>query len=143
VELPEEPQLLPIGKAAVLKEDGQVALVALGNMNALAAQVQALLAEKGVECAHINARFIKPLDADCLKKFAQQCKLVVTLEDHTVVGGFGSAVTEFLSQENIATPVLRIGWGDSFVEHGTLELLREKHGLTPQAVAEKILTRLK
>ena len=143
VELPEEPQLLPIGKAEVLKEDGQVALVALGNMNAVAAQVQALLAEKGVECAHINARFIKPLDADCLKKFAQQCKLVVTLEDHTVVGGFGSAVTEFLSQENIATPVLRIGWGDSFVEHGTLELLREKHGLTPQAVAEKILTRLK
>ena len=142
VTMPEQPTPLPIGKAEVLKEQGDVALVALGNMNSVAAQVSKLLAEQGVECAHINARFIKPLDSECLLRFASQCRLIVTLEDHTVVGGFGSSVQELLADSCCATPVLRIGWGDVFVEHGSLQQLRSKHGLTPEAIAAKISNRL-
>ncbi len=138
VPMPEKPQPLPVGKAEVIAEQGSVALVALGNMNRMAGQVRELLAEQGIECAHINARFIKPLDSECLSRFAGQCKLLVTLEDHTVTGGFGSAVQELLSDLRSATPVLRIGWGDVFVEHGSLAQLRAKHGLTPAAIAEKI-----
>lgn len=143
VALPEKPQPLPIGKAEVLEADGEVALVALGNMNSVAAQVRSLLAGQGIACAHINARFIKPLDAECLQKFAGQCRLLVTLEDHSIAGGFGSAVQECLAEAELSTPVLRIGWGDTFVEHGSLQQLRAKHGLTPQAIADKILTRFR
>ncbi len=143
VPMPEQPTPLPIGKAEVLQEQGTVALVALGNMNSVAAQVRELLAEQGIECAHINARFIKPLDSECLLRFADQCRLIVTLEDHTVIGGFGSAVQELLADACCATPVLRIGWGDVFVEHGSLQQLRSKHGLTPEAIAAKISNRLK
>ena len=142
VALPETPQPLPIGKAEVLLDGAEVALVALGNMNAVAAQVRENLLAAGVDCAHINARFIKPLDEACLCSYAEKCKLVVTLEDHTVIGGFGSAVQELLMRESISTLVLPIGWPDAFVEHGTLELLRDKHGLTPEAITSRILQKL-
>ncbi|MBQ9095281.1 MAG: 1-deoxy-D-xylulose-5-phosphate synthase [Akkermansia sp.] len=142
VALPETPEPLPIGKAAVVADGAEVVLFALGNMNAVAAQVREKLQASGIDCAHINARFIKPLDEDCLRTYAAKCKLVVTLEDHTVVGGFGSAVQEFLMRDGSATPVLPIGWPDTFVEHGTLELLRAKHGLTPENIASRILQKL-
>ena len=142
VALPETPQPLPIGKAEVLADGAEVALVALGNMNAVAAQVRENLLAAGVDCAHINARFIKPLDETCLCNYAQKCKLIVTLEDHTVIGGFGSAVQEILMRESVAVQVLPIGWPDAFVEHGTLELLRAKHGLTPEAITAQILQKL-
>lgn len=142
VALPETPQPLPIGKAEVLADGAEVALVALGNMNAVAAQVRENLLAAGVDCAHINARFIKPLDETCLCNYAQKCKLIVTLEDHTVIGGFGSAVQEMLMRESVAVQVLPIGWPDAFVEHGTLELLRAKHGLTPEAITAQILQKL-
>lgn len=142
VELPEEPTPLPIGKAELIEDGATVALVALGNMNAVAAQVRQRLLAAGIDCAHINARFIKPLDEDCLARYAAQCKLIVTLEDHTVVGGFGSAVQEFLMQKGNLTPVFNVGWPDVFVEHGTLELLRAKHGLTPETITTSILQKL-
>lgn len=142
VALPETPEPLPIGKAAVVADGAEVVLFALGNMNAVAAQVREKLQASGIDCAHINARFIKPLDEDCLRTYAAKCKLVVTLEDHTVVGGFGSAVQEFMMRDGSATPVLPIGWPDTFVEHGTLELLRAKHGLTPENIASRILQKL-
>lgn len=140
--LPEELTPLPIGKAELLADGSRVALVALGNMNALAAQVREQLVGQGIDCAHINARFIKPLDEECLLRYAAKCELIVTLEDHTIVGGFGSAVSECLTRAGVHTPVLHIGWPDAFVEHGTLPVLRDKHGLTPQAVTTNILNQL-
>lgn len=142
VELPQEPTPLPLCKAEVIADGATVALVALGNMNSVAAQVREKLAAHGIDCAHVNARFIKPLDEKCLARYAAQCKLLVTLEDHTVVGGFGSAVQEFLMRSGSHTPVLTIGWPDVFVEHGTLELLRAKHGLTPEAITSAILQKI-
>lgn len=144
VALPEQGTPLPIGRAEVLAEpaDAPVVLVALGNMNSLAAQVRQLLADQGIAAAHINARFIKPLDEACLLSFARRCRLVVTLEDHTIVGGFGSAVAEALMSAGCHTQVLPIGWPDAFVTHGSLHQLRQLHGLTPQAVAQRILQHL-
>lgn len=142
VELPDTLTPLPVGKAEVRADGAEVALVALGNMNAVAAVVRESLLAAGVDCAHINARFIKPLDEECLLNYARKCKLIVTLEDHTVVGGFGSAVQELLSSHGVSTQVLPIGWPDEFVEHGTLELLRAKHGLTPENITSRILHKL-
>lgn len=144
VPVPEDPQPLPIGKAEVIcsPPDARVALVALGNMNRLASQVRELLAAQGVRAAHVNARFVKPLDEECLLALAARGLLLVTLEDHVVSGGFGSAVGELLYREQMRTDLLCIGWPDVFVEHGSLAQLRELHGLTPGAICAKIHQRL-
>ncbi len=139
VPLPRELTPLPIGKAEILADGADIALLALGNMNAPAAELRTQLESRGLSCAHINARFIKPLDADTLAHYASRCKLIVTLEDHSIHGGFGSAVLEKLNELHLATPLLRIGWPDTFVEHGTLARLREKYGLSTEKMLANIL----
>lgn len=140
VSLPQDLQPLPIGKAEILKDGSDVLLLALGNMNSVATRVSEILSQSKISCAHLNARFIKPLDESTISDYAARCNLVVTLEDHSVCGGFGSAVMEMLSNHHIATPTLRIGWPDQFIEHGSLEQLRDKYRLTAQAIAQDILT---
>ncbi len=144
VALPDHPQPLPLGRAEVIArhEQDAVTFLALGNMNSLAAEAIQLLAAQGISCGHVNARFIKPLDETCLLDCAKHSRLLVTLEDHVVTGGFGSAVEELLQARCCACPVLCIGWPDAFVEHGSAKNLRELHGLTPQAVAARVADRL-
>ncbi len=139
VSLPKKGIPLPIGKAEVLAEGRDIALLALGNMNSVAAQVKEMLEAQGLSVALINARFIKPLDEQCILGMAKTCRLMVSLEDHSRVGGFGSAVLELLADQDCPTAMELIGWPDAFVEHGSLSLLREKHGLSPQAISEQIL----
>lgn len=138
VALPPHPEPLPIGKAEQLSEGSDVALIALGNMNALAAAVRTELEAGGLSCAHINARFVCPLDSECLLRQARRCRLLVTLEDHVISGGFGSAVLEALNEQGCSTPLLRVGWPDTFITHGREEQLRAQHGLTPEALVHRI-----
>lgn len=133
-DMPAEPQPLPIGKAEVLHNGSDIVLLALGNMNTPAATVCEQLKKDGHSVAHINARFIAPLDSECILQYARQAKLLVTLEDHSIVGGFGSAVLELLNSHKITVPVIRIGWPHQFIEHGKELELREKHGLTAHAI---------
>ncbi len=142
VPLPAAPEPLPIGQAEILREGGSITLLALGNMNSTAAKVAELLEQQGKPCTHINARFIKPLDSDCICRCARNSELIVTLEDHSIAGGFGSVVLELLSAAGLNTPLLRIGWPDAFVEHGKDAQLRAKHGLTPEAITRTILSKL-
>ena len=142
VPMPTELQPLPIGKAEVLQEGADITLLALGNMNGYAAKVRELLTTQGISCAHVNARFICPLDAECIMQQAATTRLIVTMEDHIITGGFGSAVMEFLNERGCATPVLRLGWPHQFIVHGSDSQLREKYGLTPQAMADSILKTL-
>jgi 1-deoxy-D-xylulose-5-phosphate synthase len=85
----------------------------------------------------INPRFAKPIDRVTVAEFARHCGLLLTLEDHVLAGGFGSAVLEALSELELDVPVVRVGWPDQFIEHGKLEDLREKYGLTAEAALEK------
>ena len=142
VELPETPVELPIGKAEILQDGNDVAILALGNMNSLASGVCETLKAAGLSCAHLNARFIKPLDTEAIAQYAAKCQLLVTMEDHSIYGGFGSAVIEKMSELGQSTPVLRIGWPDAFVEHGSLGQLRAKHRLTVEDIAADILAKL-
>lgn len=142
VEFPTKLAPLPIGKAEKLADGTDVTLLALGNMNGYAAKVRKLLAAQGISCAHVNARFVCPLDADCIMQQAAETRLIVTLEDHVIAGGFGSAVMELLNAQGCATPVLRIGWPNQFIEHGSESQLRSKYGLTPEAMATTILQKL-
>jgi 1-deoxy-D-xylulose-5-phosphate synthase len=138
-----QPKLLEIGKAEVVQHGRDVALFGLGNMFELAKQTAALLEAEGLSVALINPRWIKPLDTGMLEFFARSVDAICTFEDHVLHNGFGCAVMEHLSDTRIATPVVRIGWPDQFIEHGTPPVLRKKHGLTAQAAVEKLRPFLK
>jgi 1-deoxy-D-xylulose-5-phosphate synthase len=138
VALSERPELLEIGRAEVIREGSDVAIFSLGNMLPEAERLAALLRAEGHEAAVINARFAKPVDHECIQRFAQRCGLLVTMEDHVLAGGFGSAVLESLNQQNLDVPVIRVGWPDQFIEHGKVEDLRQRYGLTAEAALERV-----
>ncbi|HOW64994.1 MAG TPA: 1-deoxy-D-xylulose-5-phosphate synthase [Candidatus Paceibacterota bacterium] len=143
VSIKDQPALLEIGKAEVLKNwvperEPRVVLFPLGNMQALARGAARQLEAEGYNIALVNPRFFKPLDQECLLFFGRAADVVVTLEDHVLMGGFGSGVLELYSEHGVATPVVRIGWPDQFVEHAScVEDLRHKYHLTVEhAIAQ-------
>jgi 1-deoxy-D-xylulose-5-phosphate synthase len=138
-----EPRLLEIGKAEVVKHGRDVAIFGLGNMFELAEDAAKKLEEKGISVALINPRWIKPLDTGTLEFFARSVEVVCTIEDHVLHNGFGCAVMEHLYSQGIRTPVVRIGWPDEFIEHGSVPILRQKHGITADALVEKALSLLR
>ena len=137
------PALLPVGRAEVLQEGKDLSLWALGPMVVEAQKLAARLStEAGLSVTVVNARFIKPLDHELLAQHAASHTLIVTLEDHTLPGGFGSAVLESLQESGALIPLERIGWPDSFIEHGNnVEQLRAAHGLSTEDILKKILSR--
>jgi 1-deoxy-D-xylulose-5-phosphate synthase len=139
----EQPVALEIGIAEVVQDGSDLAVFALGNMVAEAEKLAKLLAAEGQSVAVINARFAKPVDAACLAKYARRCGLLVTLEDHALAGGFGSAVLESLNEQELDVPVVRLGWPDHFIEHGKPEALRAKYGLMAESALERVRPHLK
>lgn len=137
------PKLLEIGKAEVVQHGRNVAIFGLGNMFELAEEAARKLEEKGISVALINPRWIKPIDTGTLEFFARSVEVVCTIEDHVLHNGFGCAVMEHLHSQMINTPVVRIAWPDQFVEHGSIPVLRNKHGITSDALVEKVLPLLK
>ena len=138
-----QPKLLEIGKSEVVQHGRDVAIFGLGNMFEVAEEAARKLEEKGISVALINPRWIKPIDTGTLEFFARSAEVVCTIEDHVLHNGFGCAVMEHLHSQMINTPVVRIGWPDEFVEHGTIPILRKKHGVTADVLVEKVLPLLK
>jgi 1-deoxy-D-xylulose-5-phosphate synthase len=138
----EQPQLLEIGKAEVLTQGTDVALIAIGDMLEMAKAAKQQLEAQGKSVALVNARWIKPLDTAAITEIAKQVKVVCTFEDHVLMNGFGCGVMELLATAGVATPVVRIGWPDEFIEHGTIPILRKKHGLTAEHAVELVLGKL-
>ena len=138
-----EPKLLEIGKAEVVQHGRDVAIFGLGNMFEMAEEAARKLEAQGISVALINPRWIKPIDTGTLEFFARGVEVICTLEDHVLHNGFGCAVMEHLHAQMIHTPVVRIGWPDEFIEHGTIPILRKKHGLTADALIERVLPLLR
>ena len=138
-----EPKLLEIGKAEVVQHGRDVAIFGLGNMFEVAEEAAKKLEEKGISVALINPRWIKPLDTGTLEFFARSVEVVCTIEDHVLHNGFGCAVMEHLYSRDIHTPMVRIGWPDEFIEHGNVPALRKKHGITADALVEKVVPLLR
>lgn len=130
------------GKACVVKDGGDVAILANGIMLAEALKAHDILAEKGISAAVINVHTVKPIDADTVVKYAEKTDLVVTAEEHTVIGGLGSAVAEVLC-ENRPTRLCRIGIDDVFGTSASASVLMEYYRLTGQGIAERILSLIK
>ena len=144
VPIKETPKLLEIGKAEVVRHfqnDGKpkVSLFGLGNLNSMAQETAEALTERGYDAAVVNPRFTKPIDENASEFFGKASSLVVTMEDHVLSGGYGSAVIELFADRKITTHVVRIGWPDQFVEHATsVNDLREKYGFTVVSIVEKV-----
>ena len=132
-----QPVALEIGKAEVLHDGSDVAIFALGAMMGEGERLAAMLEAQGLRTALIDPRFVKPLDRECVAEYGRRCGLLITLEDHVLAGGYGSAVLECLNDCEIAVPLVRIGWPDEFIEHGKADDLRKKYGLTAEAALEK------
>jgi 1-deoxy-D-xylulose-5-phosphate synthase len=138
----DKPALLEIGKAEVVADGEDVALVGLGAMFEIAEKAKVELEKQGLSVALINPRWIKPLDAGTLEAQARKVKVMCTLEDHVLTNGFGCGVMELLAAGGISTPVVRIGWPDEFIEHGNVPVLRAKHGLTVENTVAVVLKAL-
>jgi 1-deoxy-D-xylulose-5-phosphate synthase len=134
-----EPQSLPVGKAEVISDGSDVAILGLGPMISLARGLAASLERDGYSAAVINPRFIKPLDREILARYASRVAAFVTFEDHAKMGGFGTAVVEALDEMGLSVPVVRIGWPDQFIEHGKIDELRARYGLTVEAALAQVL----
>ncbi|HJM62800.1 MAG: 1-deoxy-D-xylulose-5-phosphate synthase [Roseibacillus sp.] len=138
----EKPRLLEIGKGELIHDGCDVALIGLGAVHDLAVEARATLEARGYSAALVNPRFIKPLDKELILDVARRCKVICTFEDHVIKNGFGASVIECLHDARIDTPVERVGWPDEFVEHGKVDILRDKHGITSDAAVEKVLPHL-
>jgi len=138
VAVKEHPVALEIGKAEVIRDGHDVVIFGLGAMLPEAERLAKMIEDEGHSAAVVNPRFAKPVDHNCIDRYASKCGLVVTMEDHVLAGGFGSAVLECLNEQEIDVPVVRIGWPDQFIEHGKVESLREKYGLTAEAALERV-----
>jgi len=136
-----ELQVLPLGQGEYLQQGEKVSLLAYGSMVETAKETAAILQEKmGITPTVINMRFAKPIDAAKLMAEYQQGNLLVTMEEHALEGGFGSAVLEFFNEQQITdAKVLRIGIDDAFVPHGKTDLLKEISGLDSATIAKKIM----
>jgi 1-deoxy-D-xylulose-5-phosphate synthase len=139
----DQPAALPIGKAEVITDGEDVAIFGLGALLPMAQELASKLELQGYSAAVINPRFVKPLDRDVLASYAKRVSAIVTFEDHVLMGGFGSAVMEALSEMQLQVPVVRIGWPDRFIEHGKVEQLRARHGVSVEAAMEKLVPYLK
>ena len=136
--LKKHPQALAVGRAEVIRDGADVAIFSLGAMLPEAERLARELESEGYSVAVINARFAKPVDAACIASYGRRCELLVTMEDHVLAGGFGSAVLETLNEAELETPVVRVGWPDQFIEHGKVDELRIRYGVTAEAALERV-----
>ena len=97
-----------------------------------------MLEKDGISAGVVNARFIKPLDTALLSQHAKDAKLIATLENGVIAGGFGSGVEEHLGAQNIPVQVLKFGWPDEFVTHGAQDILFRTYGLDPESIAAAV-----
>jgi 1-deoxy-D-xylulose-5-phosphate synthase len=141
VALDENPQIIPIGRSELLDQGQDLLIIAIGSMVAEAECAARLLAEKhGLQASVVNARFAKPLDRELVLPLAKDIGRVLTVEENTVQGGFGSAILELINDNNVNNVMVRrLGIKDTFVEHGPQNKLRSQHRVDAGAIIEAAL----
>lgn len=126
-----------IGKAVMLREGNDCAIIASGIMVEAALEAYNLLSEEGIKVRVINMHTIKPVDVDIVNKAAHECGVIVTAEEHSIIGGLGSAVCETVCENN-PVPVFRVGVKDTFGESGKPQELLKAYGLTPEDIVKAV-----
>jgi len=127
---------IEIGKGEIVEEGKDAAIIAIGNMVQMALKARTELAKDGIDIEVVNARFVKPLDAGLLRDVFSRHKKVLTIEDNVIIGGFGSAILEFMNQNNIKDVDLIVhGLPDRFIDHGTPDELYEELKMDGKGIA--------
>ena len=138
------PEVLVIGQSQRLLDAGEIDIWAIGTMVEDAMKLAESLGKLGIQTGVVNARFAKPIDMELLLKSAKISKLIVTMEDHVISGGFGSAILESLQGKGEQIPVEQIGWPDKFIDHGSsVEQLRKANGLEAEQIMTHVLERFR
>lgn len=127
------------GKGEVIYDESDIALVAVGSMVKTALEVRSRLREAGYSCTLVNARFVKPLDEELLRRLAAEHKLVATLEENVLSGGFGEHVTQYLNQCGTDARIVNIAIPDEYVEHGNVDILRKETGIDADSIVKKLI----
>jgi len=125
---------IPIGKGRVVREGSDLAFVTFGHIGNFASIAADMLESEGVSIAHYDMRFTKPLDEALLKSIGQKFDTIITIEDGCIQGGFGSAILEWLNDNDFSTKVIRLGIPDRFVEHGTQQQLYKECGFDVEGI---------
>jgi len=125
---------IPVGKGQTLREGEKLAIISLGPVGNKVAKTCDKLAAEGINIGHFDARFVKPLDEGMLHHILSKYDSIVTVEDGNIKGGFGSAVIEFMADNNYCKPVKRFGIPDRFVEHGTQDQLQLECGFDKECI---------
>jgi 1-deoxy-D-xylulose-5-phosphate synthase len=133
-----EYEKMEIGKGEIVKEGKDVAILAIGNMVNNSVLAAELLENKGINAEVVNARYVKPLDRELLFDVFSRFNKIITIEDNSIVGGFGSAISEFASESNLKSDILIHGIPDRFIEHGKPEELHEELKIDPKGIAEVV-----
>lgn len=140
-ELKEFREPIVYGRSEVLYEEEDIALLAVGSMVKVAVEVRRQLKEKGYSCSLINARFVKPIDEEMLGQVCKDHKLLVTMEENVLSGGYGEKVRDYTDSLKTRAQVLNIAIPDEYVEHGNVDLLKQEIGIDADSVVKKVLTK--
>ena len=141
VDISAPPKKIEIGKGEILREGvGEVAIIAYGSMVYPAVQAAEILEKDGIAATVVNARFVKPLDAELILKLVNANRVIITVEEAYLAGGFGSAVMELLEENNLLdkVKVVRMGVPDRIITHGDPKLLLAKYGLDADGIYQKV-----
>jgi len=138
VPLKEGFDVIEIGKSEKLRDGDDVVLLAIGSMVNYSNIAADILKEQGISCEVINMRFVKPLDTKILDAIVKKHSKIVTMEENTLLGGFGSGVLEYFAEQNYKNDVMRIGLPDRFIDHGTQAELHKQIEIDPEAIASKV-----
>ena len=134
---------IELGKSEIIYKGNEIALFALGSMVITAEKVAVILRENGIDATLVNARFAKPFDEQCIWDLSDNHRILVTLEENVLSGGFGEHISTFVQQEDIDMDVINIAIPNAYVEHGNVEQLKKILGIDAESVAARILEKYK
>ncbi|MDO4188936.1 MAG: 1-deoxy-D-xylulose-5-phosphate synthase [Lachnospiraceae bacterium] len=130
---------IELGKSEIIYEEEDIALFAIGSMVKTAEEVRAMLKDRGYSCSLINARFVKPIDEDTIDLIAKDHKLIVTLEENVLSGGYGEKVNDYVIKKQLNINVTNIGLPDEYIEHGNVDVLKQETGIDADSIVNRII----
>lgn len=133
-------QPIEYGISEIMYEEKDIALLAAGNMVRTADVVRKQLKNKGYNVTLINARFIKPFDEKMIYRLSKEHKLIVTMEENVICGGFGEQISRFVEECKINLRVLNIALPDDYIEHGSVDILKAETGIDADSITERVMT---
>lgn len=129
---------IPIGKGRLIRKGSDIAILSIGHVGNYVVEASKELEKKHIDVAHYDMRFVKPIDKDILHEIGKNFKNIITIEDGTIVGGFGSVVLEFMSENEYTVSIKRLGIADKFIDHGTPQELHRECGFDVEGIIKTV-----